>query len=151
MTRALFGDEIADGLVFHREPFEARDADVGFAESPGLPLAQFHFSMLPEKLPNSRGLSKEVKRRDLLQSTAFATGSGCIGDWARRNYLVMPLPKLPLHWNFQPQSKHDFMDKIVSIFTWPVGLILCFGPVLFIWLKAEIKESRSDNPIDKQK
>lgn len=43
------------------------------------------------------------------------------------------------------------MDKIVSIFTWPVGLVLCFGPVLAIWLIAEIKESRSDNPIDKQK
>jgi hypothetical protein len=51
---------------------------------------------------------------------------------------------------FSPHSGDAFMDKILSIFSWPVGLLLCFGPVLVIWLKAEFKESRSDNPIDKQ-
>ena len=34
-----------------------------------------------------------------------------------------------------------FMDKFFSIFTFPIGLVICFAPALIVWLKAELKDS----------
>ena len=31
------------------------------------------------------------------------------------------------------------MDKFFSIFTFPLGLLICFSPALYVWLKAELK------------
>jgi hypothetical protein len=36
------------------------------------------------------------------------------------------------------------MDKFFSIFTFPIGLLLCFSPALILWLKAELKEPPND-------
>ena len=41
-----FGEKIRNDFVFHRQPFQARDADVVLTELPCLTLAQFHFSIL---------------------------------------------------------------------------------------------------------
>jgi hypothetical protein len=36
------------------------------------------------------------------------------------------------------------MDKFFSIMTFPIGLTLCFGPALFVWLKGEFTGTPSD-------
>ena len=33
------------------------------------------------------------------------------------------------------------MDKFFSIMTFPIGLLICFGPALVLWLKAELKSA----------
>ncbi len=38
-----------------------------------------------------------------------------------------------------------FMDKVLSICAFPVGLLVCFGPVLIVWLRAELKNPPPDN------
>jgi len=68
----------------------------------------------------------------------------------RKSQEFEPPGKISLLTIFSTQFDRAFMDKILSIFTFPVGLLLCFTPVLIVWLKAEFKESRSNNPIDKQ-
>jgi len=39
------------------------------------------------------------------------------------------------------------MDKFFSIFTFPIGLLICFAPALVVWLKLELK---SPPPPDKE-
>ena len=34
------------------------------------------------------------------------------------------------------------MDKFFSFFSMPIGLIICFGPALLVWLREEIKASK---------
>jgi len=36
------------------------------------------------------------------------------------------------------------MDKFWSIFTMPIGVMLCFGPALLYWLKMELNGSDKD-------
>jgi hypothetical protein len=38
------------------------------------------------------------------------------------------------------------MDKFWSIFTMPIGLLLCFGPAFFVWFLTERKRASSDEP-----
>jgi hypothetical protein len=42
------------------------------------------------------------------------------------------------------------MDKFFAIFTFPIGLLICFSPALIVWLKEELKtpppEKREDQP-----
>jgi hypothetical protein len=33
------------------------------------------------------------------------------------------------------------MDKLISICAMPIGLLICFGPALIIWVIAEKKDS----------
>jgi hypothetical protein len=33
------------------------------------------------------------------------------------------------------------MDKFISFFAMPIGVLICFGPALVVWLIAEIKGS----------
>ena len=36
------------------------------------------------------------------------------------------------------------MDKFISICVMPIGVLLCFGPALIIWVAAELKGSREE-------
>jgi hypothetical protein len=36
------------------------------------------------------------------------------------------------------------MDKFISICAMPIGVLICFGPALVIWLAAELKAPRED-------
>jgi hypothetical protein len=38
------------------------------------------------------------------------------------------------------------MDKFISICAMPIGVLICFGPALIVWLRAELK-----GPTDEQK
>jgi hypothetical protein len=38
------------------------------------------------------------------------------------------------------------MDKVISIGTMPFGLLLCFSPVIFVWLRDSAKSSKSPPP-----
>jgi len=38
------------------------------------------------------------------------------------------------------------MDKFVSILAFPVGLLICFGPIIVVWLKMELTEPSEDSP-----
>jgi hypothetical protein len=42
------------------------------------------------------------------------------------------------------------MDKFFSIFTFPIGLMICFAPAIFVWLKAELKSPPSGKDKDGQ-
>jgi hypothetical protein len=42
------------------------------------------------------------------------------------------------------------MDVFISIFAFPIGLLICFGPVLFVWLREEFKEDSSKKPKDRR-
>jgi hypothetical protein len=33
------------------------------------------------------------------------------------------------------------MDKFISFFAMPIGVLICFGPALVVWLLAECKPS----------
>jgi hypothetical protein len=33
------------------------------------------------------------------------------------------------------------MDKFISICAMPIGVLVCFGPALIIWVMAELKDS----------
>ena len=35
-------------------------------------------------------------------------------------------------------------DAYVSILAMPVGVMICFGPALVIWLRAELKASKEE-------
>src|SRR5436190_11055285 len=54
--------------------------------------------------------------------------------------LSSPDPKTPLYIR-SPRLRiaSSNMDKFFSIFTFPIGLLLCFAPALFVWLKEELK------------
>ena len=39
-------------------------------------------------------------------------------------------------------SLSGFMEKFFSIFSFPIGLTICFGPVLAVWLKEEFKQAK---------
>jgi hypothetical protein len=36
------------------------------------------------------------------------------------------------------------MDKFISICAMPIGLLICFGPALIIWVRAELKDAREE-------
>jgi hypothetical protein len=36
------------------------------------------------------------------------------------------------------------MDKFISIAAMPIGVLICFGPALLIWVKAELSDSDED-------
>jgi hypothetical protein len=36
------------------------------------------------------------------------------------------------------------MDKFWSILTMPIGVMLCFGPVIVLWLMSELRDQRAD-------
>jgi len=38
-------------------------------------------------------------------------------------------------------------DAFVSILAMPVGVLICFGPALIVWLRAELK---NEEPTDKK-
>ena len=42
-------------------------------------------------------------------------------------------------WSRTVGSGDFIMDKFFSIFTFPIGLLICFSPALYVWLKAELK------------
>jgi len=37
------------------------------------------------------------------------------------------------------------MDRYFSILAFPFGLILCFGPALYVWLKMELKSPKEES------
>ena len=43
------------------------------------------------------------------------------------------------------------MDKFFSIFTFPIGLLICFAPALVVWLKEELKSPPPDKEEKKDK
>jgi hypothetical protein len=34
------------------------------------------------------------------------------------------------------------MDKLVSILAFPVGLLICFTPIIVVWLREEAKKKK---------
>jgi hypothetical protein len=36
------------------------------------------------------------------------------------------------------------MDKFISICAMPIGILICFGPALVIWVLAELKDSSKE-------
>lgn len=48
------------------------------------------------------------------------------------------------------QINRRFMDKFFSIFSFPIGLLLCFWPALVVWLKEELAENREEKPGDRR-
>jgi hypothetical protein len=38
------------------------------------------------------------------------------------------------------------MDKIWCFLTMPLGVLLCFGPIIAVWLYEEFKGGSSDKP-----
>jgi len=36
------------------------------------------------------------------------------------------------------------MDKFISIAVMPIGVLLCFGPALIVWVLAELKDTKND-------
>lgn len=36
------------------------------------------------------------------------------------------------------------MDKFISIAVMPIGVLLCFGPALIVWVLAELKDMKND-------
>ena len=42
------------------------------------------------------------------------------------------------------------MDKFWSILTMPIGVLLCFGPALLVWIRMELKDSKADGDQDKK-
>ena len=49
---------------------------------------------------------------------------------------------------FRRKFRDLIMDKFFSIFTFPLGLVLCFAPALVLWLKAELKSPPSGKDKD---
>jgi hypothetical protein len=43
------------------------------------------------------------------------------------------------------------MDKFWSILTMPIGVLLCFGPALLVWIRMEMKDSKSPEGEDGEK
>ena len=43
------------------------------------------------------------------------------------------------------------MEGIWGFFTMPLGVLICFGPVLVVWLRAEWKAGRAKDPNGKDK
>ncbi len=41
-------------------------------------------------------------------------------------------------------------SNLWGFFAMPVGVVLCFGPGLFVWLKAELETQRPDKPRHKR-
>jgi hypothetical protein len=44
-----------------------------------------------------------------------------------------------------PPSCGRFMDKFWSIFAMPIGLFICFGPALLVWLRMELTAKDEDD------
>jgi hypothetical protein len=40
------------------------------------------------------------------------------------------------------------MDKFISICAMPIGVLICFGPALIVWVMAELKSPRQQEPDD---
>jgi len=36
------------------------------------------------------------------------------------------------------------MDKFISICAMPIGVLICFGPALIVWIKAERESAREE-------
>jgi len=43
------------------------------------------------------------------------------------------------------------MDKFFSIFTFPIGLLICFSPALIVWLKLELQSTPPGKGEDRPK
>ena len=49
-------------------------------------------------------------------------------------------------YNASRDCEHGpIMDKFWSICTFPIGILICFGPALVAWLIEELKTPQSDN------
>jgi hypothetical protein len=48
------------------------------------------------------------------------------------------------------ESAAAFMDKFWSIMAMPIGVLVCFGPVIILWLFSELKSPPSDNDEDRK-
>ena len=42
-------------------------------------------------------------------------------------------------------------DVFWSLFAMPIGLVICFGPALVAWVRAETKDSGEESPKTQQK
>ena len=43
------------------------------------------------------------------------------------------------------------MDKFWSILAMPIGVLLCFGPALLVWVKMELKDGQSSDGEEEKK
>ena len=54
-------------------------------------------------------------------------------------------PRLKIAPRPENQNNHG-MDRIFSFFAMPVGILICFGPALVVWLREEYITSGQSKP-----
>src|SRR5262249_39727987 len=84
------------------------------------------------------------RRKDFVQSVQ-QTREDCFHSVSRRRRLLLYSCSL----SFNGSGMSD--ANIWGLLAMPLGVALCFGPILFLWLRAEIKESGQEGSTRSEK
>jgi hypothetical protein len=62
--------------------------------------------------------------------------------------LRLMLQTFALHFHCPPGCSWSLMDRFFSILSFPIGLLICFGPALYVWLKLELNATDHEKKRD---